>query len=501
MASKKKKILVITIPIIIVLIIGIILLILYLKTDFLKSDKTLFLKYISQNVDAIKSVMDDTGEKEYKNLLRQNKYESTAEVLATYTENINTSQESTRNDINKLKITSETKSDFMNNYIYKNIKLLYNDTNLLTTEYLHDGPTYGIRFPEEFSQFLAVENSDLKEIATNLGVTDEQIGIVPEDLTQIDINSLYIFTEEEIYALQSKYIELISNNITDSKYSRQKDALITIGADSMYTNAYSITLTQEETNEIYIKILEELRKDEIILNKIKKIEPYLNTFYSIKGEDNSIKLSEQYDNQIQSKIEEIQRTNIGTNQIKYTVYELNGKTIRTQILDGTNQTTLDFNITDEGVEIKINTEIANDEQENKQKIEIQKKHNNIENKFTINTEKTLGNIWSKTEFFRNINFHDENPSIEIGINYDDGKDNLLEIKCSEKVNLNQQFNKEVEATKANTVVINNYSSDQVKVWLNMVKDFLDKKMQENNSILTNITKVNVIRSNFWTTRA
>ena len=97
MTLKNKKVLII-IPIVIVFVI-LILAVLYFTTDFMKSNKTLFIKYISQNVDAAKIVFDNKSEKEYSNILRQNKYESVAELKSTYTEKIDTSEENKNNDI------------------------------------------------------------------------------------------------------------------------------------------------------------------------------------------------------------------------------------------------------------------------------------------------------------------------------------------------------------------------------------------------------------------
>lgn len=45
----------------------------------------------------------------------------------------------------------------------------------------------------------------------------------------------------------------------------------------METNAYVITITKEQLNDIFIKILEEISKDEMILIKIDKIQTLLET--------------------------------------------------------------------------------------------------------------------------------------------------------------------------------------------------------------------------------
>jgi hypothetical protein len=60
MPHKSRKVLIILIPIILIAVIAIALTMLYIRTDFLKSDNTLFLKYILQNVDVAKTIIDNT---------------------------------------------------------------------------------------------------------------------------------------------------------------------------------------------------------------------------------------------------------------------------------------------------------------------------------------------------------------------------------------------------------------------------------------------------------
>ena len=84
-----KKLLIIIIPVVIIAIAA--MAVLYFTTDFLKSNKTLFFKYFTQNIDAAKIVIDNKSEKEYSNKLKQSKYEAKTTAKAGYTENMNSS--------------------------------------------------------------------------------------------------------------------------------------------------------------------------------------------------------------------------------------------------------------------------------------------------------------------------------------------------------------------------------------------------------------------------
>ena len=369
MTPKQKKVLIVTIPTVLVFIIVIIIAILYFSTDFLKSDKTLFLKYMSQNFDTAKMIIDNTNEKEYANILRQNKYESTGLLTADYTQNINTSQENKSSDINKLKLSVNSESDYINQYEYKNYNLKYNNQDIFISENVHDGDIYGVRFPQMFSQFLSVENYNLKEVAKKAGLTEKQIESIPDMIEEKNLYDIFSFTDEELAKIQDKYMNIISVNIPNDKFKRQKGVMITVAENSITANAYSLSLTKEQANEIYVKILEELKNDDIILNKIAQndiINSFIATFDGTNTKEQiSEDIKQNIKDMIDAEIKEIQDNNIGTNEVKYTVYEQNGKTVRTSIINETQETTIDTNKSESGIEINIQNINANSEQENK----------------------------------------------------------------------------------------------------------------------------------------
>ena len=496
MTPKTKKIVIVALPIIVAIII-LSLAILYFTTDFLKSNEKLFLKYMSQNVEAFKMISDNKSEKEYTNLLKQNKYTSTTELNATYTENISTSEEKKDNDINKLKLVINSQSEYLNNYSYKDINVNYNDSNLLRAEYIHENEKYGIRFPNKFNQFLAVENHDLKQIATNSGFTEEQVGIIPENIQEYDYNGVFNFTDDEIETLKNSYTNLINSNVSSDRYSKQKDVMITIGENSIYTNAYSLTLTQEQANDLYIKILQQLKDDEIIINKLSQVEPIgtiINLIRKDEGAYNSQYLGDNYKELIEQKIHDIEQNNIGTEEVTYTVYQMRGNTVRTQIEEKSRQITIDLNITDnDNIEVDIEDKNNNQEQEDQQTIKIIKDNNEEENDFSIVTEKILGEKISGLFIYRNKKISENEVDVQTGINYNDGQNNLLEAKLIEKVSLNQETQEKIELNDENSVTLNDYKEELVTKWVNAVKEYLNQTVKNNQTIIKNIEKVDIIK--------
>lgn len=322
MPRKKRIVILVTSIVLVVLIISGILAFLYLKTDAFKSKETLFAKYLMQNFDTIE-ILKTEDNSEIENILNSNKYTSQIEGTIEYTENIGTSDENKDSAINKVGIKINSNVDKTNNYDYKDISIEKEDKKLVGVEYLNQDQMYGIRL-NEIKQFVSTENNGENETSEGIETFN-----IEELKSGIDISSILSFTEEEKQTLTNTYIGIIQSNISSDKYYKQADALITVNNKDIQTNAYYIKITVEEYNNLYIKILEQITKDEIILSKIDLIENEIKEKYSDYDEEESLR--EQFINSINDEIEEIQNNNIGNEEVKVTVYENNMKTVRTSI--------------------------------------------------------------------------------------------------------------------------------------------------------------------------
>lgn len=496
MTPKVKKIVLISIPIVTV-ILAITIAILYITTDFLKPNRTLFFKYMSQNVDAAKAVIDNKTEKEYSNILKQAKYNSTSQLSATYIENINTSEESKKNEINKLKMKIKKQSEYQNNYLYEDMNVDYNDTEIFRAEYIHNNDKYGVRFPKKFSQFLVVENHDLKQVATDAKIDEKNVEIMPDNIQEYDINNVISFTDEEIETLKTKYLDIISSNITNNNFSKQKNVMITVNEQTIYTNVYSLTLTHEQANDIYLKILEELKNDEIIIKKISELEPIsmiINLIINDEKAYNKEYLKQNYDDLIEKEIDNIQKNNIGTNEVIYTVYQSKGTTVRTQIIEDTKEITLDLiSLDNNNIEINIKNQNNNQEKENLEKIKIIKNNNDETAEFSIDRKKTIGDITSNVLFYRNKEHNDNRINLKTGINYKNDEENLLEIELNEEIDLSDELNNKLDLDNKNSVIINNYEGELVSSWIGQVMEYLNKTKADNEFILSSIKEIDLVK--------
>lgn len=373
---RKKRIAILTLLVILIIaiIIGI-LSIIYLKTDIFQSKETLFAKYFMQNFDAIEilSYEDELG---IKNILENNKYESEITGKIQYTENIGTSGENQNSKINDVGVEIKSTVDKQNNYNYRDISIKNKNEDLIGLEYLNQNNDYGIRL-YGIQQFVIQENEKENEILQQL-----KLNKLNEISIDIDISSIFKFTKEEKQTIINTYMQVIKENISKDKYYKQSNSLITINNQDLQTNAYFIKLTVEQYNNLYIKILEQITKDEIILSKIDLLESKISEI-----NETDITLRETFINKINEKISKIQNNNIGSEEVKITVYENNKKTVRTSIEKATNKLVIDLY---NNSSIKIDKiQIGNIV--NEQFIKIEKEKNDTQSNVLIEFEKIQDN--------------------------------------------------------------------------------------------------------------
>lgn len=359
--KKRITILVISIVLTILIILGIVGY-LYLKTDMFKTKQTLFAKYLMQNFENI-DILKIENNSEIEQTLSNNKYTSEIKGTIEYTENLGTSNEDKGSKINDVSIKINSNVDKMNNYNYKDISIESGNEKLLGLEYLNQDETYGVRL-NDIEEFVSIEKNEETDNSEETRISNI------EGLTSsIDINTILDFTDEEKQQLANTYIRIIQSNISAEKYYKQANAMITINNKSMQTNAYSIKMTVEEYNNLYIKILEQIINDEIILSRIDIIEDEIKEKYYDYKQDKTLR--EMFVNYINNEIEEIQNNNIGKEEVRLTVYENDGKTVRTAMEKSTEKFTIDLY---NGSTIKIDrTILGNETEEQILKIEKTKK--------------------------------------------------------------------------------------------------------------------------------
>ena len=315
MTRKKRRTILVLIILVVILIIAGIFTLLYLRTDLLKSNKTLFVKYIGQTTSHLQGYINKVSESDYKSRLEQSKYTTDTNIEINYSDGELTEEEASQNPINNLQINITGNVDKISNYRYNDIKLNQNDEEVAELEYIKNGSTYGIRFADLFRQYLLVDDNNLADLLEKLGYNSEESGNISNSLE-------------------------LENSI--SNVLQQSNQVIEIDGNNYTTNAYTLTLTKEQMYDFYLEILNEMKEDEIILSKIENLDAVLNTYYVALGQDKDYTLVDRYTSFIDEKIQEISGNRIGQDERTITVYETDGITVRVEAGLGDYQITFDM---------------------------------------------------------------------------------------------------------------------------------------------------------------
>ena len=436
----------------------------YITTDIFKSNSTLFFKYLGKNSENINEVIYALG----NNIdnLESKKYEENSEFQINYIENYETNVENKDNAINKLRIKLEGKTDEENNYQYKNIKLLNEDETAAQIEYIKKDKEYGIKFSDLFSQYLVVENNNLKELLKKMGYSDEEVQDIPDSLEIKDFKDIK-FSDEELEILKQKYFNLISSKIPKDKFSKKSNQTISINENTIKANEYTLTLTKEQLNNIYIDILQTIKEDEIILGKLDEFQKNYNINLG-KNTKNDVKTM--YESKIEETIDKINKTNIGTDETKIIVYESKGNTVST-ILQTTNKE-IDFDNLNTNEE-RYSAIIIKDYDKETKKMTFKEKDNNIE---IIIEDKSDENP-IKITYTKNQYLNDKEYNENIEIIYEDGNNKIQSNykNILKEANLQEGL---TEFTDENSVKLNDLNSEQLSAVLARVNEGIERKTTE-----------------------
>ena len=415
MLSEKKKRLILLISAIISGLVIISIIIVALSTDVFKNKNSLFTKYILENIENINYNIEEVlNNNELDTKLKTDNYISKTNIKFNVEQNSDTEENTSDNSIGEFSIDIDSQTDNANNYNYKNIKLLRNNEGQITTEYVKKDNTYGVRFKELFKQYILVENNNLQELFKNIGYNSAEI---PNSIDINDNISDYItLTDEEITKLKSNYNDIIQNEIENKKIATNSSEIITINNEKIKANSYTINLTKEEMNNLFLKILEKLKDDEIILNKLKNIDDLANVYYTINENDNKINLKEDFQEDIENYIKKIEQTNIGNDETKIVVYQNNKNTVRTTIQYVDYEINIDLNkkqyiqLSIDDVKNSKNKTITLTNHDMDKILEIENNINNEVNKITIKKNDELADSKGKRKI--DITYEDVNNTIE-----------------------------------------------------------------------------------------
>ncbi len=475
---KKKRIMIVVVIISLIAILAIgLLLYISLATDSLKSNDELFAKYM---VSALENV-EEFAKYEKDDRLETNKYESSMQIKLNYTKNIDTTDKNQNNNLNSTTLKIDSQVDNVTKYNYKLLSLYKDSEQIGKTEFVRNDNIYGIHLPG-IKQYVSIRNGNLKEIFNNESLTEEQRNLIPDSIPELKFDvSEFEFTKEEKEQLISRYKKILEENTSKDNYTKQNNALITVDKKDVTVNAYTLVLPKESYNDLRIKLLEQLKDDEIILSKIEKIQNKLKEI-NIKNVDYKNGFIEY----IEKTIKNIKDTNIGQEEVKVTVYVNNKKAVKLLIDDKQTKTTIDFAGENNNSTIKVTYTKADVTADETTMTFSKKKEDN---------QKTLDIYIQRIKEQKNDEFELKTSQIEqngtinnsYNVSYSNGK-NEIKLNAEESIRFVEDFSKQINYD-GNNIIFNDVDNEAKN---RILKAIIDKGGQQLNILNNNIKIEDII---------
>lgn len=447
---------IIVIVIIIACILGIVL---YMFTDLFKSSEGLFKKYISQNISEIYEIFDISTEEKIISLLSNESYTQNISGNINYSKNEDDSQE-------EYKIEGKAIVNNLENKSYLELSSKYQNEELLKTQILQEDNLFGLRLVNIVNKFVSVENKDLQYFISGLGYDGTYIN---NKLNKVILNDIISFTDEEKSTLEKELFDEVFKNIDENNYSSKESIITLANGESVTTNSYSMSITQNELDKVYKRVINNLISNEIILKKLDLLD---NKILEL-GIINNQTVKQAYINKMQEFLDSLEYKGFDDTKTVISVYVVNGKTISIRIdkqdfgkifLDVDTNETNTYNLS----VIKY-TETGSETQ-----------------KFTFSKEMI------NNGFIKNIEYEDENKKCKVNYQIEQENDKLniklllenknenvndLVFNISSEILIGNEEEIAEKYTNANNIILNNYDADSVLTSLKSLKNIVKRVIQ------------------------
>ena len=436
---RNKKILTIVIVFIVVLCItGGVLAYLFLATSAFKSDKEMFLEYFSQNIQMLNN-MKSSGT--YKQILDEETFESNTEIKVS-----NSRGGEISSPLNDLSMAINMQKHNANRYSYTDAQLLFKDEEYLEVELIEDQDLSGIRFTDVVKQFITKREED-------------ETGKIPVSIEEI-------ISEEEITSIKEKCVNIIKQELENATYSKIKNTMITYNNNTIKTNAYTVTLTQDQVGNIILTILENLKTDEIILQKAE--------MFGITN------LGEEIDKLIDdlSDYENI-------HEMKITVYEQNDILIRTIVEYAGNTITLENSVENNSQKIKLQVSYPNFDKVVEQNLEITKTITDNEETYNISIELIDGEDTKTINFTNQLTINEQNIIINTQAQYTQGIETTT-ITAINNTNLVDNIENKFILDESNNAILTDYDETTRETVINLLKENVPKVFENRINLLSEL---------------
>ena len=251
--------------IVVILMLGGVFAYLYFGTDLLKTNEQLFFKYLGQLVDSENGFIDNKLT-EYTNKKMTGKYEDNGQFSVNIdVTNVDEDMLATVNDFN---ITYSGQIDNTARKNEQEISINYSDDVNFPVKYKYANETLGLQTEYVSEKYIGIENSNLKEFAEKLGMTNTED--IPDtiDFFATDSSQAITFTDDEKEQLKNTYQPVLEGRLEGKEFTKSEDGS---------TTNYSVEIANQEIIDIVSALMETLKNDQILLPKLEQtLQEYID---------------------------------------------------------------------------------------------------------------------------------------------------------------------------------------------------------------------------------
>ena len=243
-----------------------------------ETPKSTFFKYVGNNN------FDNTLNIDvYYNMLNQIREKSfITETTANFTTTIENDLAENM-DSSKLDFVLNTRTDRSNKKSLLDAKITYSSNDLFSLKVLNTNKATGI-FSEDILDKYIASNQNKLDDSINRAIgrkTDISVDTIKDKFNSISTNRIEM-DEQYKTSKVNEYAETVYQLIPEEAVTAKENVVVTINTETINTDAYTLNLENNEYKEILKTVLEKLKNDSELLNKIVTGEKNKNTIPNIQ---------------------------------------------------------------------------------------------------------------------------------------------------------------------------------------------------------------------------
>lgn len=449
--KNKKLILTLIIVLVVLLVAAGTVAALYFTTDLFKTNDQLFAKYLFEKnnmSDVLKSDVFET-QKQFK---ENNPYTSEGKLI------LEAESQGQKVELAQLDTNSQYNNNTKRSLTEATLKS--NQEELIKFNYENSDDIYAIKVDKIYQYYIGIRNSELKAFAKKMGAEDEIVAQIPDSISLESFKSEQTISEEDSKYLEDTYLPIINNTITKEKYSKTTEN-ITIGEQLYKANGYILSLSSQDIKQVVTDVLTKAKDDTTTIS-------ILENSLSSSNQNKELNVQET----IQSLLDEIQNSDMEEYELKIKVYQFGGKTIRIQI-DKDDEATIQLDIVNNTKEHgKLIFTIAGVELNGATStLQLVLDRNTTDTETIYNAELSIDDDTEVYTITGNLTLGNIiNDSAKNIISLEIVTDEQNTVRLSYDTNLEKargELNIE-ELTGSNTVIVNNYSAEQLEQFFGII---------------------------------